>query len=155
MGPCRRPRSAKLSYHVFQARLHRAGVGRGWVGWFPALPSTRCYLLQNTPGSSSAVTLQLVLQGLAHPPLPAPDPELGTPELLGSQFGHHSSWTYFVQFLGSSPLSRVLSIWRLRSTRTNPSSHTRWLGLHSTSAIRIGRAQAPFFGGGGVPEGKF
>lgn len=55
----------------------------GWVGGFPALPSAQRDLLRNTPGSNSAVTLQLVPQGLAHPPPSGSRPDLGTLEFLG------------------------------------------------------------------------
>lgn len=78
---------------MFQARQRRAGVGREWVGYrvgewvgsrgVPALPSTQRDLLRNTPGSNSAVTLQLVPQGLAHPPPSGSRPDLGTLEFLG------------------------------------------------------------------------
>lgn len=76
------------------------------MGRFPALLSFGSrgeIFCENTPESSLAVTLQLLLRGLVYH-FPVPDPQLGTPELLGHTLTIKSSRRYFVQFLGSSLL---------------------------------------------------
>lgn len=75
------------------------------MGRFPALPAIAGEIFwEKTPGSSSAVTLQLLLWGLVYHLL-APNPQLGTPELLGC--------TLTIKALGDTLCSFIPSSWVL------------------------------------------